>query len=97
LVLAPPIEEFVFRGVLLGGLSNKLGIRTAGIIVTLVFVLVHASETLGYWPAWVGVALLASAALLVRLRTRSLMPAIGVHAGYNLCLVITVYAGAALQ
>ena len=94
LLLAPPIEEFVFRGVLLRGLSNALGIRAAAIVVTLAFVVLHACQTLSYWPAWMGITLLASAAVLFRLRTRSLLPAIGVHASYNLILVVAVYARA---
>jgi membrane protease YdiL (CAAX protease family) len=93
LVLAPPIEEFVFRGVLLEGLSNSVGVRAAAAMVTVAFIATHFSEALAYWPAWAAIALLASAALLFRLKTRSLIPAISVHAAYNLGLVITVYAG----
>jgi membrane protease YdiL (CAAX protease family) len=95
LVVAPPIEEFVFRGVLLQGLSQSLGVPRAAVIVTAVFVLAHASEALAYWPAWVGVILFSIAAVLFRLRTRSLVPAVAVHAAYNLGLVVAVFAGAA--
>jgi membrane protease YdiL (CAAX protease family) len=94
LLLAPPIEEFVFRGVLLRGLSNALDIRAAAIVVTLAFVVLHACQTLSYWPAWMAITLLASAAVLLRLRTRSLLPSIVVHASYNLILVIAMYARA---
>lgn len=93
LVVAPAIEEFIFRGVLLGGLSNALGIRTAAIIVSVIFVVLHVTETLGYWPAWVGISLLACAAVLFRIKTGSLLPAIATHAGYNLVLVFVVYLG----
>jgi len=95
LALAPPIEEFIFRGVLLSGLSSAIGIRTAALIVTVVFVMVHATETLGYWPAWVGLGLLASAVILFRIKTESLLPAVAVHTGYNLVLVLTAYLGSA--
>jgi len=95
LVIAPPIEEFVFRGVLLEGLSQSLGGRNAALIVTAVFVAAHASEALAYWPAWAGITLMSVAALFFRVRTRSLVPAVSVHAAYNLVLIIAVFVGAA--
>ncbi len=95
LLLAPPIEEFVFRGVLFQGLSNKIGVGSAAVIVTVVFTSLHATETLAYWPAWVAIALLATTTVLLRLRTRSLLPPIGAHFGYNLCIVLATYVGTA--
>jgi membrane protease YdiL (CAAX protease family) len=93
LVLAPPIEEFVFRGVLLEGLSKSIGALAAAGIVIFAFVIVHVSETLTYWPAWAAIALLAGAALFFRLKTRSLVPAIAAHVGYNLVQVVCAYVG----
>ncbi|MBW8890378.1 MAG: CPBP family intramembrane metalloprotease [Fibrobacteres bacterium] len=93
LACAPPIEEFLFRGILLEGLTNSFGIKVAAVIVTSAFVLLHASETLSYWPAWLGIALSAAMDLFFRLKTRSLIPAIGVHFGHNLVLVISAYTG----
>ena len=95
LFLAPPTEEFVFRGVLLEGLSNSIGVKAAAVIVTVAFVFVHVTETLAYWPAWAALSLVAGAALFFRLKTGSLAPAIGVHFAYNLGLVVVSYAGAA--
>ena len=91
LVLAPPIEEFVFRGVLFSGLSNAIGIRLAAIIASVVFVLAHVTEVLGYWPAWMGIILMACATVILRIRTGSLLPAIAAHAGYNLIIVIATW------
>ena len=93
LFLAPPIEEFIFRGVLFTGLSNKFRVPTAALIVTLVFVLMHATEALSYWPAWMGLTLLGSATILFRHKTGSLLPAIGIHASYNFSMVATAYIG----
>lgn len=95
LLLAPPIEEFIFRGVLLCGLSNALGVRTAAVIVTILFMMVHATEALGYWPAWVGIGGLASTVALIRIKTDSLGPAIAAHAGYNLVLVVVAVIASA--
>ena len=96
LVLTPPIEEFLFRGVLFSGLSNSLGRYASALIVTVVFVIMHATEALGYWPVWVSLCLLASATVLFRIRSQSLLPAIAAHTGYNLVLVIAVYVGIGL-
>lgn len=95
LFLAPPIEEFVFRGVLFSGLSKSLGSHASAVIVTVLFMLVHTAEALTYWPAWVGIGMLAVATILIRIRTKSLLPAVAAHAGYNLVLVISVFSGIA--
>ena len=90
-LLAPPIEEFVFRGVCLEGLSNSFGVKAAAIVVTIAFVAIHVTEALTYWPAWMGITLMGGVALFLRIKTHSLVPAIGAHLGYNLVMVVTVY------
>lgn len=92
IVVAPPAEEFVFRGVLLTGLS-RWGIAVAGAVVTLLFVASHLPEVWGYPPAMAAVGALGVAALTARIRTRSLVPAVVLHAAYNLALALAVYAG----
>ncbi len=93
-VVAPPIEEFMFRGVVLAGLSRSWTTASAGVVATALFVLCHLSEVRGYGPAVIGVSMLGAAALIARVNTRSLAPAIVLHASYNLVLVISMYAGA---
>jgi uncharacterized protein len=90
LFLAPPIEEFVFRGVLFSGLSKSCGVLVSALIVTVLFLLLHLPETLNYWPAWVGVGMLAVTTVVIRIQTGSLLPAIAAHASYNLLLVLAV-------
>jgi membrane protease YdiL (CAAX protease family) len=92
LALAPPIEELVFRGVLYAGLARSWGPRRGAVAVTGIFVAMHATETGSYWPAWLALTLLATLALRVRVATGSLLPAIALHATYNLALVLAVYA-----
>lgn len=94
-VVAPPLEEFLFRGALLEGLSQSLGLRTAALIVTVVFLFSHASEARAYWPAWSGIATVSLATLFFRVRTRSLVPAVSVHAAYNLCIVVATFISVA--
>ena len=94
-ILAPPVEEFLFRGLLLKGFSRSWGVVGGAIAVTTIFVLMHAFETAYYWPAAVGILALALATLAVRLHSGSLGPAIALHAAYNLALV--TYASGVLR
>ena len=92
LVIAPPVEEFVYRGVLFGGLSRSWSVTSAGTLVTLLFVASHGTEIWGYPPAMVSVAAVGIAALVARIRTKSLAPAVALHAAYNLVLAASIYA-----
>jgi len=91
-VVAPPVEEFVFRGVLLAGLSSRMRAPVAAFVVTLVFALGHVAEAIHYWPAWVGIIGLGIATAWSRLRSGTLLPAVALHASYNGCIVATTFA-----
>ncbi len=91
LVLAPPIEEFMFRGVLFSGLAKSVKVRPAAVIVTLIFILLHMTELRSYWPAWLAITTLGCATLYVRIKSDSLGPALAMHFGYNVLLVISVF------
>lgn len=83
LVVAPPVEEFVFRGALLAAFARRWGTPIAVLLSTGVFVLFHIADKIHYWPGFVDVALLGLAAVFVRLRYRSLWPALLLHFLYN--------------
>lgn len=89
-IVAPPLEEFLFRGVLFSGFARSWGQSIAALLVTALFVIIHLPETIHYWPSMVAVLSLGVAALLIRMRSESLGPAITLHLAYNLVLVITV-------
>lgn len=93
-LVAPPVEEFVFRGVLFGGLARSWSTVSAGAVVTLVFVVAHLSEVWGHPTAIVTVTTLGAVLMLTRIRTGSLLPVVALHAVYNLVLVIATYMGA---
>lgn len=90
-LVSPPVEEFVFRGVLFTGFSRSWGVLAASILVTVLFLLLHLSETVHYLPALLVQALFASAAIVARIATRSLLPSIVLHATYNVGAVAIVY------
>ena len=85
--IAPPVEEFVFRGMLWTGLSRSWGPFVAALAVTLVFTLLHVPEAIGYWPALVAITFLGAATLAARLLSRSLAPPVVLHTGYNAIMV----------
>jgi membrane protease YdiL (CAAX protease family) len=82
-LLAPFIEEPLFRGVLYGAYRKATGPVWGATLTTSIFALLHTSETIHFWPAMVGVVALACTALWVRLRTSAIGPAIAAHLGYN--------------
>lgn len=90
---APPVEELVFRGVFYAGLARSWRPAVAATLTTVVFVALHAAEIGTYWPAWLIIGALGALALRVRLASGSLLPAIALHATYNLGLVLALYAG----
>jgi membrane protease YdiL (CAAX protease family) len=88
-LLAPPIEELMFRGVLFGALANTWNIRAAAFISGGTFWLMHGPEFV-HWPAAVAIGLLTILATWLRVRNRSLGPSIAAHFGYNLVLAAVI-------
>lgn len=90
-VLAPVIEEFLFRGVMYTGMLRSWGKWPAGIVLTLSFGLLHLADVGGYWPALFMITMVGLGLLLVRIKTKSLIPAIAMHSAYNLFQVLALY------
>jgi len=91
-LLAPPVEEFLFRGVLFAGLARTWNEPAAGVMVTILFVASHLPYAARYWPGTAAVSLMAVFLIALRWRTGSLVPGIAAHAAYNSVLVAAVYA-----
>jgi membrane protease YdiL (CAAX protease family) len=83
LFVAPPLEEFLFRGVMYHGLRRRLAPWLAALIVTVIFVGLHVFENFNYWPAIVSIALLAVLLIVLRMRFESLAPALAAHFAFN--------------
>ena len=86
-LLAPPVEEYVFRGVLMGTLM-PIGQVGAGVLSGLAFWLLHAPEWIHYWPAAIGIGAMTVLVTRMRLRTRSIVPSILAHLCYNGALTV---------
>ena len=83
LLLAPPLEEMLFRGVVYGGYRRSLGPVRAAWLTTAIFALLHITEAIHYPPALIAIAGMALLALRMRLRSAAIGPAVALHFGYN--------------
>ena len=92
LCLAPLIEEFLFRGVMMAGFTRSFGLPTAVFLCSFLFVLVHVPELIKYWPGTIGIGGLALITAWLRLQSKSLFPAMACHFGYNGLLVFLMLA-----
>jgi len=91
-VIAPVVEEIVFRGFVFGGLRTKLGITLSVIVSSVIFSLAH-SFSVGGSILLLGPSLfLAGVALaLVYERSRSLVPGMVLHGSFNLIAVVAIF------
>lgn len=87
LFIAPLVEELLFRGILLGGLNRSFGVWWGVALSNLLFIGLHYSEAIYFWPAFIGIALLSATATRQRLTQKAIGPAVAVHFGYNLSIV----------
>jgi membrane protease YdiL (CAAX protease family) len=89
LLIAPPIEEFVFRGVMFTGFRRSWGGPSAATVTVFLFALIHLTEAHG--AALLSIVLLGYAAVIARTASESLLAPITLHAAYNLGIVVAAY------
>jgi membrane protease YdiL (CAAX protease family) len=77
IVAAPIFEEFIFRGLIFGGLRRSFSFMPAGLASAAIFAIVHPP------PSVIPVFLMGLAAALAYERTRMLAAPMTVHAIYN--------------
>jgi membrane protease YdiL (CAAX protease family) len=81
--LAPPVEEYVFRGGVFAALASRVSPLWAGVITTALFMAVHAPEKIYYPAGFIDVGLMAAAAAWMRVKFGSIRPGILLHVLYN--------------
>ncbi len=94
-LVAPFMEEIIFRGVLFSAFESRIGLRSAVVITALLFAALHVPE---YWGAWDHVFLIFLVGLIFSLArglTGSLAPSFVLHATYNACLMIGLFFASA--
>jgi hypothetical protein len=85
-LVAPLVEEILFRGLLFPALARKVGAALSVLVTALLFGAMHAQQLGGDWIE-VGLIVLVGALLtVVRWRTHSLACSTLVHVGYNATL-----------
>jgi membrane protease YdiL (CAAX protease family) len=90
-VIAPFIEECLFRGILYAGFSQTWGPLLGGIIVTGMYVALHFPKIYIYPPAALAILCLGLATLWLRLRTQALTSGIVCHMTYNAFCVMGMF------
>jgi ABC-2 type transport system permease protein len=91
IVAAPFFEEFIFRGLVFGGLRRSFGPAVSALASAAIFALVHPAISVA--PVFV----MGLAAALVYERTRMLAAPIVLHAVYNTALIAFQWSGAGTQ
>lgn len=88
LMVAPPVEEYLFRGILFAGFTRSFGLYPSVVLTTFIFSVIHLSEYIFYPPAMIGIVALGFLTVILRIKTRSLGPPVAAHFGYNLLIAI---------
>lgn len=92
-LVAPFMEELIFRGVLFAFLENLVGLRFAIVTTALLFAALHLPE---YWGAWHHAALIVLVGVVFSV-TRgiagSLTPSVILHFAYNATLMTGFFIG----
>lgn len=89
-IMAPLLEEALFRGVLLPALRRRLRFVPAALLVTVLFTALHAVQTSGYWPPLLVIALVGYLLAYLREASGSLWPPILFHMGFNFTALLPV-------
>jgi len=90
LILAPPFEELLFRGILYGGYRRSFSPVLSAVLTTFIFCFLHVTEFIHFLPGLLGITGLALGALWIRLRAAAIGPAVAMHFGYNAVVALTL-------
>jgi membrane protease YdiL (CAAX protease family) len=93
ILIAPPIEELIFRGFLFRVFEHRVGLRFAVLVTALLFAGLHVPE---YWGAWNHALLILMVGFvfsLARGLTGSLAPSVVLHTAYNTCIMAGLFFG----
>lgn len=96
-VLAPIVEEVIYRGMLLSTLRQRFRPWAAIVISALVFSLIHAVLDVNAIAAVPGLFILGIVLGWVALRRHNLSLAIALHSGINLLAAISLLWGSQIQ
>lgn len=91
-VIAPVVEEIVFRGFIYGGLKPRLGVAISVLVSSALFALAHSLSVGGSILLLAPSLFVAGVALaLVYERSRSLVPGMVLHGSFNLLALAAIF------
>ena len=91
ILVAPFVEEMIFRGILFAIFESQVGLRFAILITAILFGGLHVPE---YWGAWNHMLLIFLVGLvfsLARGMSGSLAPSVFLHVGYNGSMMLALF------
>lgn len=91
ILVAPLMEELIFRGLLFRIFEHRLGLRSAVLITAVMFAGLHVPE---YWGAWNHAFMILVVGLVFSLArgiTGSLAPSVVLHVAYNSSMMAGLY------
>lgn len=89
ILISTPIEELLFRGILLGILNKKFGLFYGALISTILFILIHLPIN-GWWEIFT-YSVVSICAVYLRYRSKSVSPCIAFHLVYNIFIVFALF------
>jgi membrane protease YdiL (CAAX protease family) len=92
-LIAPLMEELIFRGVLFAIFESRVGMTFAIVSTAVLFTAMHIPEYEGAWNHLFLLLLVGLVFSAARGWTRSLAPSVILHAAYNLTQVFLLYMG----
>jgi uncharacterized protein len=92
-LIAPFMEELIFRGVLFAFFEHLIGLRLAVVASALLFAILHYSEYAGAWTHLGMILLVGLVFSLARAFTKSVAPSFLLHTAYNGTLMLALFVG----
>ena len=86
--IAPVVEELLFRGFLFPVFERSHGAFVAILLTSAMFTALHGRQNAWQWQVLLGLFLVGAAFGAARANTRSVVPSVFMHAGYNATLIL---------
>ena len=91
--IAPVVEELLFRGFLFPVFEQSHGAFVAIVLTSAMFTALHGRQNAWQWQVLLGLFLVGAACGTVRAGTRSVVPSVFMHGGYNATMVLLLFWG----
>ena len=92
-VLAPMLEEVLFRGLLFPALRRRWGFFSTALATSGLFTLLHVFQTGWYWPALGAIFLCGWGLAWLRETRHNLWPPVAFHMGFNFTGLLPLLTG----